>query len=208
MKLVDMKVQEYLDVLKSSSPAPGGGSVSALSGAQGVALVMMVCDLTIGKEKLAKYEENCKAVKEKAEGIYKELCESIDRDTEAFNIVANAFKMPKGTDEEKKLRSEEIQRGTLEATKVPFNTLKLCYEGMKIAKEIVGRSNPNAASDIGVAALNLKSAAQGAWLNVKINLGSLKDEVVRNDIEASSLQALSECEKLGDDIYEEVNQTI
>lgn len=125
MKLVDMQVKEYLDVLKSDAPAPGGGSVSALAGAQGVGLFMMVADLTLGKEKYADYQEVCKNAKEKGMPLYEELVEGIDKDTEAFNLVAAAFKMPKATDEEKAARKQAIADGTLVSTEVPFRTMQL-----------------------------------------------------------------------------------
>ena len=101
MKLVDMKLNEYLDILISDEPAPGGGSVSALAGAQGAALMSMVCDLTISKKKYAEDHEFCKAVKEEAVELFKSLSEAIDKDTDAYNLVAAAFKMPKETDEDK-----------------------------------------------------------------------------------------------------------
>lgn len=170
-----MEVNKYLDVLKSDAPAPGGGSVSALAGAQGVGLFMMVADLTMGKEKYADYQDVCKNAKEKGMPLYEELVAAIDKDTEAFNLVAAAFKMPKGTDEEKAARSKAIADGTLVSTEVPFRTMQLGYEGLKLAKTIVGKSNPNAASDLGVAILNLKACVYGAWLNVKINLPGVKD---------------------------------
>ena len=112
MKLVDMTVKDYLDLLKSDAPAPGGGSVSALSAAQGVGLVAMVADLTIGREKYAEYEEVCKAAKEEALKLYSELVAGIDKDTEAFNKVSAAYKLPKNTDEEKAARSAAIREAT------------------------------------------------------------------------------------------------
>jgi len=175
MKLIDMEVNKYLDVLKSDAPAPGGGSVSALAGAQGVGLFMMVADLTMGKDKYADYQDVCKNAREKGMPLYEELVAAIDKDTEALNLVAAAFKMPKGTDEEKAARSKAIADGTLVSTEVPFRTMQLGYEGLKLAKTIVGKSNPNAASDLGVAILNLKACVYGAWLNVKINLPGVKD---------------------------------
>lgn len=176
MKLIDMQVKEYLEVLKSDAPAPGGGSVSALAGAQGVALFMMVADLTIGKEKYADYQEVCREAKEKGKALYEELTAGIDKDTEAFNLVSAAFKMPKDTDEEKAARKQAIADGTLVATEVPFRTMQLGYEGLMLAKSMIGKSNPNAASDLGVAILNLTGCIKGAWLNVKINLPGVKDE--------------------------------
>lgn len=176
MKLVEMTVKDYLDVLKSDAPAPGGGSVSALSAAQGVGLVCMVADLTIGKEKYAEWQEVCISAKEEAVDLYEKLVAAIDKDTEAFNQVSAAFKMPKETDEEKAVRKQAIADATLGATEVPFETLCLCVEGLKVTEKMVGKSNPNASSDLGVAALNLLAGIKGAWLNVLINLPGVKDE--------------------------------
>ena len=203
MKLVEMKVNEYLDVLKSDAPAPGGGSASALAAAQGVALVAMVCDLTLGKEKYADYQEICAETKAKAEDLYGKLMESIDKDTEAFNLVSAAFKMPKSTDEEKAARSKAIADGTLVATEVPFETMMLCAEGLKVTEMIVGKSNPNAASDLGVASLNLLSGVKGAWLNVLINLPGVKDEALKEKF-MTGKKTIIEAEAVAARIYMEV----
>ena len=203
MKLVEMKVNEYLDVLKSDAPAPGGGSASALAAAQGVALVSMVCDLTLGKEKYAEYQDVCGEAKAKASDLYSKLVASIDKDTEAFNLVSAAFKMPKGTDEEKAARSKAIADGTLVATEVPFETMTLCAEGLKTVEKVVGKSNPNAASDLGVAALNLLSGVKGAWLNVLINLPGIKDEALKEKF-MTGRKTIIEAEALAARIYMEV----
>ena len=204
MKLVEMKVNEYLDVLKSDAPAPGGGSASALAAAQGVALVSMVCDLTLGKEKYAEYQDVCGEAKAQAEDLYGKLVAAIDKDTEAFNLVSAAFKMPKGTDEEKAARSKAIADGTLVATEVPFETMMLCAEGLKVTEMIIGKSNPNAASDLGVAALNLLSGVKGAWLNVLINLPGVKDEALKAKF-LTGKKTIIEAEALAARIYMEVS---
>ena len=204
MKLLEMKVNEYQDVLKSDAPAPGGGSASALAAAQGVALVSMVCDLTLGKEKYAEYQDVCGEAKAQAEDLYGKLVAAIDKDTEAFNLVSAAFKMPKGTDEEKAARSKAIADGTLVATEVPFETMMLCAEGLKVTEMIVGKSNPNAASDLGVAALNLLSGVKGAWLNVLINLPGVKDEALKAKF-LTGKKTIIEAEALAARIYMEVS---
>ena len=203
MKLVDMTVKDYLDLLKSDAPAPGGGSVSALSAAQGVGLVAMVADLTIGKEKYAEYEEVCKAAKKGALKLYAEFVAGIDKDTEAFNKVSAAYKMPKDTDEQKAARSAAIREANVGATEVPFETVKLCLAGLKVTETMVGKSNPNAASDLGVAALNLMAGIRGAWLNVKINLPGIKDEALKAKFETGA-QMVDEAYVLANRIYEEV----
>ena len=198
-----MKVNEYLDVLKSDAPAPGGGSASALAAAQGVGLVCMVCDLTLGKEKYADYQEICAQAKEKGMALYEELVESIDKDTDAFNLIAAAFKMPKETDEEKAARSKAIQAATVGATEVPYETMQLCMKGLETTAKIVGKSNPNAASDLGVAALNLVAGIKGAYLNVMINLPGIKAEEERARF-ADAADMVKRAEELGAKIYEEV----
>lgn len=207
MKLVDMTVKDYLDLLKSDAPAPGGGSVSALSAAQGVGLVAMVASLTIGKERYEDFKADCIAAKEEAEALYDKLTAAIDKDTEAFNLVSAAFKMPKDTDELKAARSKAIADATLKATEVPFETLTLCLEGLKVTAKLVGRSNPNAASDLGVAALNLLAGIKGAWLNVLINLPGVKDEAAKTSFETGAAM-VAEAEKLAAEIYESVKASL
>lgn len=203
MKLKDMTLENYLDVLKSDAPAPGGGSVSALSGAQGAALVSMVCELTIPKEKYSQYKELCTNVRNEILKIYDELIVSIDKDTESFNGFSAALKLPKGTEEEKQARSMAIQRAAVSATEVPYTVMKLCRAGLEITAEIVGKSNSNASSDLGVAALNFLSGVKGAYLNVMINLPSIKDSEAKKRF-ADAEEIVSASEVLAGKIYSDV----
>ncbi|MGN0658022.1 MAG: cyclodeaminase/cyclohydrolase family protein [Emergencia sp.] len=204
MKLIDMQVKEYLEILKSDAPAPGGGSVSALAGAQGAALFMMVADLTLGKEKYADWQDVCREAKEKGAAIYEELTAAVDKDTEAFNLVAAAFRMPKDTDEEKAARKQAIADGTLVSTQVPFRTMQLGYEGLMLAKSLIGKSNPNAASDLGVAVLNLTGCIKGAWLNVLINLPGVKDEEQKKYFEEEGKKMYDAADAVASSLYEEI----
>lgn len=208
MKLIDLKLNEYLDILLSDAPAPGGGSVSALAGAQAAALMGMVCDLTIGKSKYADYQDICTEAKAKTGELYKGFAEAIDKDTEAFNLVAAAFKMPKETDGEKAARKQAIAEGTLEATKVPFSVMKMASAGLEIAETMVGKSNPNAASDLGVAILNLMTCMKGAWLNVKINLPGVKDEELAANYRAEGEAMISKGENIARKLYAEVEGSL
>ena len=203
MKLVDMTVKNYLDVLKSEAPAPGGGSVSALSAAQGAGLVAMVCDLTIPKEKYAEYKDLCQQVKAEILEVFDELVIGIDKDTEAYNKVSAAFKLPKGTDEEKAARSKAIQEATIVATEVPYETMSLCMKGIEITAKIVGKSNPNASSDLGVAALNFLAGIKGAYLNVMINLPGIKSEEQKARFKDAE-EMVKKAEAAADKIYKEV----
>lgn len=204
MKLVDMKITEFLDVLKSDAPAPGGGSASALSGAQGCALLMMVADLTLGKEKYRDFEEICLQAKKKGQSLYEELRASVDRDTEAFNLISAAFKLPKDTDEEKAVRRAAIADGTLTATEVPFNTMKLGFEALKLVESIIGKSNPNCSSDLGVGALHLKACIEGSWLNVKINLPGVKNEEKAAYFEKEGRSMYEASEKIAAECFDKV----
>lgn len=204
MKLVDMKITEFLDVLKSDAPAPGGGSASALSGAQGCALLMMVADLTLGKEKYRDFEEICLQAKKKGQSLYEELRASVDRDTEAFNLISAAFKLPKNTDEEKAVRKAAIADGTLTATEVPFNTMKLGFEALKLVESLVGKSNPNCSSDLGVGALHLKACIEGSWLNVKINLPGVKNEEKAAYFEKEGRSMYAASEKIAAECFDKV----
>lgn len=203
MKLVDMTIKSYLDILKSEAPAPGGGSVSALSAAQGAALTAMVCDLTIPKERYAEYKELCQEVKKEILSVYDKLVAGIDKDTNAYNQVSSAFKLPKESDEQKALRSKAIQEATVIATEVPYETMEFCIEGLKITSKIVGKSNPNAASDLGVAALNFLAGIKGAYLNVMINLPGIKSEEIKTKF-GNAQNMIEEAEELAKKIYEDV----
>ena len=208
MKLIDLKLKEYLDILLSDAPAPGGGSVSALAGAQAAALMGMVCDLTTSREKYADFHDVCKEAKVKADLLYRGFAEGIDRDTEAYNLVAAAFKLPKETEEEKAARKKAIADGTLEATKVPFSVMKMADEGLELAEKLNGKINPNTASDFGVAVLNLMTCMRGAWLNVKINLPGVKDEALAEEYKEKGEAMIKKGEETARKIYGEIEQSL
>jgi len=174
--LASMKVNSFLSELASSSPAPGGGSVAALSGSLGAALSSMVCNLTVGKEKYADVQEEIKEVLKKSEQLRKKLTKLIDEDTEAFNDVMKAFKMPKETEEQKKKRSAAIQEGYKTAAAVPLETANTCEKILDVAMVVAKKGNQNSITDSAVSALMAQAGVETAILNVKINLGSIKDE--------------------------------
>ncbi len=204
MKLADMKITEFLQLLSSDAPAPGGGSVSALAGAQGIALALMVANLTFGRERYADFFPVCEETVTKGTKLLSDLIESIDKDTEAFNEVSAAYQMPKDTDEQKQARSAAIGLATLHATEVPFESMKLCAEALAVTKKLIGNSNPNVSSDLGVAALNLRSALLGSWLNVKINLSSIKDPEKKAYFEKEGVAVVAAGTAIADEIYETI----
>ncbi len=174
--LANMKINGFLSELASNSPAPGGGSVAALSGALGAALSSMVCNLTVGKGKYTDVQDEIKQVLKESESLRKKLTDLIDKDTEAFNDVIKAFKMPKETEEQKKKRSQAIQNGYKVAATVPLETAKTCEKILDVASVVAEKGNQRSITDAAVSALMAKAGVQSAILNVKINLGSIKDE--------------------------------
>ena len=207
MKLADLTVNGFVEELASDSPAPGGGSAAALEGALGAALTAMVCTLTTegkSKETYADYQEFVIETRAKASDLQARFVDVMDRDTEAFNVVSAAFGMPKATDEEKAARSAAIQKGLEGCTATPFEMMELATAALELADSLLGKFNTNAASDLGVAALSLRSAIQGAWLNVLINIGSLKNKELAADYRAKGEAMLAKALPLADKVYETV----
>lgn len=204
MKLAELKTAEFVDLLASDAPAPGGGSAAALEGALGAALTAMVCGLTVGKKKYAEFRELAESAQAKATDLKARFVDVMDRDTEAFNVVSAAFGMPKATDEEKAARSAAIQKGLEGCTKTPFEMMELAVETLELTASILGKSNDSAASDLGVSALSLRAAIQGAWLNVLINIGSLKNKELAEDYRKKGEALLAKALPLADQIYDTV----
>ena len=186
--LTTLTVDQFLDRLASGDPTPGGGSASALAGALGAALVSMVCNLTVGREKYAAHESEVREVLAASGQLVTTLRNGIDQDAAAYDQVMAAFKLPRNTDEEKAARQAAIQKATHAASLVPLALAEASAQVIEQAERAVGRTNANAASDLAVAALLGVAALDGAAANVEINLSSLKDETVRNEI-ASRLAA-------------------
>ncbi len=174
--LVGKSVKEFLDETASNNPVPGGGSIAAHSGATAAALVEMVANLTIGKKKYAEIEEEMKGIRVTANALREELLEDVDRDSDAFHQVMSAFKMNKETDEEKVARRESIQKAMKHAAAVPLEVAKKSLQVMALAKVVVVKGNNNAVTDGAVSAMMARTAVLSALYNVRINLGSIKDE--------------------------------
>ena len=204
MKLAEMTVTQFASVLASDAPAPGGGSTAALAGALGAALTAMVCELTVGKKQFVEVREDILAVQTKASDLQKRFLDVMDRDTDAFLVVSNAFAMPKATDEEKAARSAAIQKGLEGCTATPFEMMELAAETIELTESLLGRFNTASASDLGVGALSLRTAVQGAWLNVLINIGSLKNKELAEDYRAKGTALVERVVAAADRVYAEV----
>ncbi len=165
----------FLDKLASRSPEPGGGSVSALVGALGAALVSMVGNLTLGKEKYADVQDQVEELLKSSERARDRLQGLIQKDTEVYADVSAAFKMPRETEEQKAERAARIQEALKLATEVPFEIAEACLEVARLSETAAEIGNVGAVSDAGVAALLAEAAAQSAALNVKINVNSIED---------------------------------
>ena len=201
MELTKLSVEEFARVLGSDAPAPGGGSAAALAGVLGASLAAMVCALTAGKKKYAEFTQLAEDSRKKALGLQAELLDAIDLDTAAFEQVSAAYGLPKGTVEEKAVRSAAIQKGLTACIESPLAIMQLCEESLRLAKSISNGYNLSAASDLGVCVLMLRAGLLGAWLNVKINLGSLKDRELAEVFRRRGEAILSECLPLAEELY-------
>ena len=173
--LVALPVSDFSSALASDSPAPGGGSASAATGALGAALVAMVVRLTLGKEKYRASWQDLEPLASRLEGARVRLLELVDEDTKAFDAVVAARRLPKDTPEAVAGRAHAVDEANLLATTVPMQTAFFAHEGLKTAPLVLEKGNPNAASDAWVAALLLHGAVLGALANVRINLPGVND---------------------------------
>ncbi len=176
MKLIDLKTIDFIHEIDSSKPAPGGGSVSALLSALGVSLARMVGHLSVGKKKFLKLDQEIQDTFNNHLAhlliIKDELSELIDKDTEAFNLIMQAYQLPK--DDPK--RPHAIEDATLEAIKVPYRVAQISYQALEMLSYILAYGNKQTISDLGVSTLSLSSGIEGALMNVLINIPGLSDE--------------------------------
>lgn len=192
--LPELKVTEFLDVLSSESPAPGGGSVGALMGALSSSLSAMVSLLTFGKKGYEDSSAEMETIGMKGNVLKYRFIDLIDKDTEAFNRIMEAMKLKKKTDEEKAVRNEAIHAATIHAAKVPLETMKYSVESAVLAGQVIDKGNQNSLSDSAVALINAHGAALSAYYNVLINLKGLENDPVCAEIlaEAGNLMAQAE----------------
>jgi formiminotetrahydrofolate cyclodeaminase len=176
VELTDKPVSNFLDELASNAPAPGGGSVAALSGALGAALVSMVCNLTLGKKAYADVQDDIEALLVKSEALRLELAGLLEEDVKAYTAYSVAAKMPRDTDEAKAERTVAMQAALKGATEVPLRIAAAAVRVMDLCMPAAEKGSKWAVSDAGVAVLMGEAALRSAALNVLINLGTLKDQ--------------------------------
>ncbi len=183
--------ESFYDDVASSSPAPGGGSVAAAAGALAAALTAMVCRLTVGKKQYASVKDELSSVRDTADTLRTELERLIVTDSEAFNDVMAAFKLPKSTDDEAAARDTAIEAATKKAAEVPLSVMEHAVTVLELAQVVAAKGNPNSVSDAGVAGLMGRAALEGAGYNVRINIADLTDEAYKSGLR-SKVQSLRE----------------
>lgn len=207
-KLTALTVKGFADETLRESPAPGGGSVAAYMGALGAALGTMVANLSAHKPGWDDRWEEFSRYADRGVELEEELLHLVDEDTEAFNRIMAAFGMPKNTEEDKRLRSEAIQRATLFAAQVPLETMKTSFKAFELCKAMAETGNPNSVSDAGVGALAARAAVLGAGLNVKINASSLKDNAQAEALINEADNLMADADKAEREIMEIVEKVI
>ncbi|HHU33255.1 MAG: cyclodeaminase/cyclohydrolase family protein [Zhaonellaceae bacterium] len=195
-KMFDLSYRKILEDSASSSPTPGGGSVSAMVGCLGAAMVAMVGNLTVGKEKYKEYESQVKVILEKAYDIISKLENLVDEDMAAFDGFMSVLRMPKDTDEQKKTRAEKMQEALKKATDTPLEIARVCLESLKIAEELSAFGNKTAISDVGVGAYVAEAALNSVLLSVDINIPSIKDIAYVEKANAEKERLMAEAKEL------------
>ncbi|MBI3976817.1 MAG: cyclodeaminase/cyclohydrolase family protein [Chloroflexi bacterium] len=197
-----------MEELASGTPTPGGGSAAAVAGAMGAALLSMVGNLTAGRERYAAVDAEMRDLIARSTVLRRRLLELMEADVAAYNRVAAAMKLPRGTDQEKAARTEELQAALRQATEAPLAIVEACAEVLKLTPLATEKGNVNAVSDAGAAALLAEAALHTGSLNVLINLGMLKDagyvDQVRRRLEA----LMAGTEALKDRVVEEVKSRL
>ena len=204
MKLVEMSIKDFMDELASSSPAPGGGSVAAIEAGYGASLLAMVCNLTLGRKKYADSQELAEETEKKAQELKEALLVLVDEDTEAYNLVSAAYKLPKETEEEKAYRKNRIQLGLVESCQPPLKVIRLAAQCLDLLDSVWSKLNQSCMSDLYVGASSLKSGLNGAYANVLINLSGIEDEEYVTETKSSLKKIVDDNNALADRLIEEL----
>ena len=208
MKIADMKVTELINAVGSDAPAPGGGAVAGLAGGIGVALTMMVNGLTLSKKGFEDDRERILDAIAKGNELKERFVDVMNRDSEVFDVLIESLALPKENDAQKAIRRGAVQASFRNCTEVPLTMMEVCLESIDLLATLVGTTNPNVVSDLGIAALTLKTAMQSAWLNVLINLSSLKDKEYADECCHKGEAMLAHAIPLAEECYEKVLKVI
>jgi formiminotetrahydrofolate cyclodeaminase len=204
VKLTNKPVTNFLDELASNAPAPGGGSVAALGGALGAALVSMVCNLTLGKKGYEAVQSDIEDLLAQSEALRAELTNLLEEDVAVYTAYSLAAKLPRSTDEEKAERTKAVQAALKNATMVPMRIAETAVKVMDLCMTTAEKGNKWAVSDAGVAVLMAEAALRSAALNVLINLSTIKDEAFVAEKRAHLNSLLEGKGDMRDEIYDYV----
>ncbi|MBC7342199.1 MAG: cyclodeaminase/cyclohydrolase family protein [Clostridia bacterium] len=204
----DWSFRKVVEVSASSSPTPGGGSVSALVGSLGAAMVAMVANLTVGKEKYREVEGEVKGILAQVYELIEKLEQLVERDISDFSNFMQVYKMPKETEEEKRIREEAKQRALKAATDTPFTIAESCLEGLRLAEKLSLIGNKGAISDVGVGAYVCDAALRSALLSVDINLPSISDPDYVRAAQERKAKLISEADALKAKALEKVRERL
>ena len=200
MELTKQSCEDFLDVLASKEPVPGGGGAAALVGAVGVALGHMVGALTVGKKKYADVEEEIIALKKKCDQLQTDLLDQVPADAEGFEPLSKAYGIPKDNPDRERI----LEEATIVACRVPVKIMELCCEALDAIAVFAAKGSRLAVSDAGCGAVCVKAALQAASLNVFINTKTLKDRALAEEMNAKCLSMLDKYGKMADEIFESV----
>ena len=199
-----MTIQEFLDVLSSKEPVPGGGGASALAGALGNALGQMVSNLTIGKKKYALVEDEIKELAERMKGIQGQFTQLADQDAKVFAPLAKCYSLPSGTEEEKAYKAEVMKARLLDASLVPMEIMEKAAEMLEIMDILADKGSRMAVSDVGVGVQFIRTALLGAVMNVYINTKSMKNREKAEEMNEKAERLIREGTEAADRIYQKV----
>lgn len=202
--MLEQRTTEFLEVLSSAAPVPGGGGASAAVGAFASALGMMVTNLTIGKKKYAEVEPEIREIRSKLEELREELVHLTDRDAEAFEPLAKAYGLPKETQEEKDEKERVMEKALYEASIVPLQIMRTVFLVMEHLEVLGEKGSRLAVSDVGVAVLFARAALEGASLNIYINTKMMKDRKQAEQMNEESDELIAEAGRLQEKIYASV----
>ena len=200
----EKNIGEFLEVLSSKAPVPGGGGASALAGALGTALGLMVGNLTVGKKKYAQVEAEVISMMERLTDMQRDMMRLADEDAKVFAPLADAYRLPAGTEEEKARKAEVMEEKLLAASLVPLEVMELAVEGLGILKELGIKGSVMAVSDVGVAVQFARTAVTGAVMNVYINTKSMANRERAEALNQKANQMLDQYMAVADKIFMDV----
>ncbi len=202
MEYVRQSMFKYIEDLSSDSPTPGGGSASAVCGALGVALILMVANFTKGKEAYAAYEDDINGIIKKAEGFRAILLDLVDKDVAVYESLSRAYKIPK------EQRGEALENALKQAVDIPLAVSRTAYESLKLTSELLVKGNRNLISDVGVAASMLYSSFESAKLNIDINLRDITDKIFIGRITGEMTGMFGEVKRMAEAVISEVGDKL